>query len=1481
MKKILKAVWILFLFCLLVLILAAAGYWVLAVKGWPWWIAVIVAVSSVGVVLGVFAVKKYLVRRNEKKFVQSIIHQEASIDERPPDEESYSLAQMQAQWKESIEKLKKSHLRKLGNPLYVLPWYMMLGESRSGKTSAIKNSNLSSPLTDVSGAAIVSGTKNCDWWFLEQAIVLDTAGRYTIPIAEEADKKEWQQFLTLLAKYRKKEPINGVIVTVASNDLLNEDTVDLSEKAKSIRQRINQMMRILGAKFPVYLLVTKMDLVNGFTDFCDYIPEQRITQVMGFSNENGSGSSLEILERCMSAIYSQIRSLRSIFIHNRINNHAISFSNEFLKLKPGLETYVQTLFGDDIYQETPRFRGIYFSSACRKGTPESGFLKETGIVYNNEEAPDKNKGFFLKSFFSAILPKDRNIFTPLTEFIMWRRTTLSLGIFSLMLLCLAMSGLLFFSYTNNLKALDQFDATFFKQPSYSDNITDNLLVFDRQRFEIDKMEESNSNWIFPRLGLRHSLSLEETLKKRYVADVRKILLDPADEMFFRKVDAINLQTPYEDIVDSAVYAVRRIIVLKSAVQGDHLPGKSEFERSISNLFPRLETPVPAAIASKFAAIYYDCLTWEEDVAYQAGKLEAFQKQLARIAGKSGDFNWLLSQWICKASDVGVPDFIKGHTVNTARDRSSTVKGGFTHAGRQEIKEFITLIEKAFSSREDFSRMEEAFWAWYVSEFYNAWHQFASTFPSGSAWQRLIDNWNDIGMLMTTEQNPYFLLLSRMADEFEMLKKDGPRPAWANTVLQLKRIKYLADTAVRKEKGSLLAKLTMTTEKLSSKIEKKADKVYKVIDRKDAAELEYSLKLSQIWNEYLASLKSISPATSYSEKAFHMFSDLFKALSDSAKQEEPYSKTHDALAELKSFLRQSNAAPAVTGLIQGPYDFMIVYGVHNTVIHLQEKWEEIVLSAAHSVDPETYHTIMFDRDSGVIWKFVNEYAGPFLTQSRTGFSARQAFGTALPFTNEFIRLLNQGEKLSLDQQNEYTVSIQTAPIDVNRQARIRPYSNTLVMECADEKTQLVNNNFLETRKFTWKPATCGDVTLEINFGDTVLKKKYPGKLGFAKFLKDFKDGTRLFNISDFPEHMGYLTNNGVTDITVSYQIEGIEPVLNFLNRRPPAIQESIFRNIRSKSGKFPKAETELPPVRERQPQPGDTALKDRYTITLETIPMGVNPEARVKPVAGILWMNCENDVVRFENNNYPDSVTFDWRPGQCGKVILIIHFPELTLVRQYDDFLAFARDFNYSSRTFSSDEFPEHKEDLLKSDISAITLSYRFKGDLPPVEGHSKSGTGEKTDSGDTGELEAILERIVKDKSPEDDSGAQKVRSNAAIRPEGNQPAGKNPSRTPSSEQGNDVSLDWITRQDPRNFTLHMMMGASEESVRQFARAQQIQADHGIYRARVNGRTVYNLVYGSFESFARAQKALNSLPESALVNSPWIRRFASITKEMEE
>jgi type VI secretion system protein ImpL len=116
--------------------------------------------------------------------------------------------------------LKNSEVRAVGwegRWIYQLPWYLIIGPPGCGKTTALSNSGLRFPLADQVGKAAVQGvggTRNCDWWFAEDAVLLDTAGRYTTQDSyQQVDSAAWQGFLGMLKKHRPRRPINGVLVS--------------------------------------------------------------------------------------------------------------------------------------------------------------------------------------------------------------------------------------------------------------------------------------------------------------------------------------------------------------------------------------------------------------------------------------------------------------------------------------------------------------------------------------------------------------------------------------------------------------------------------------------------------------------------------------------------------------------------------------------------------------------------------------------------------------------------------------------------------------------------------------------------------------------------------------------------------------------------------------------------------------------------------------------------------------------------------------------------------------------------------------------------------------------------------------------------------------------------------------------------------------------------------------------------------------------
>jgi type VI secretion system protein ImpL len=209
----------------------------------------------------------WLRRRRDRKLANDLVEQ---VDIDPTEEALKSeVGEVRSKMRAALASLRKSkHGRR---HLYELPWYVIIGPPGAGKTTAIVNSGLKFPLADEMGKTAiggVGGTRNCDWWFTEDAVLIDTAGRYTTQESDAtADNAAWLGFLGLLKKYRARQPINGALVAISLSDLSLQDEITQANHAKAVRRRLNELREKLGVRFPVYVMFTKADLIAGFSEF--------------------------------------------------------------------------------------------------------------------------------------------------------------------------------------------------------------------------------------------------------------------------------------------------------------------------------------------------------------------------------------------------------------------------------------------------------------------------------------------------------------------------------------------------------------------------------------------------------------------------------------------------------------------------------------------------------------------------------------------------------------------------------------------------------------------------------------------------------------------------------------------------------------------------------------------------------------------------------------------------------------------------------------------------------------------------------------------------------------------------------------------------------------------------------------------------------------------------------------------------------------
>ncbi len=327
--------------------------------------------------------------------------------------------EIQTKMTDVLQSLKTSHLGAghRGNAaLYALPWYMIIGPSATGKSTLFANSGLHFPYANSTELHVqgFGGTRNCDWWFSDQAVLIDTAGRYT---TESSDNKEWLSFLGLLKKHRPKLPVNGVIVAISVADILTSDSESIHLHVKMVRERIQELINELGVIFPVHITFTKSDLISGFESFFADLSEKEREQVWGAylldESEDQSQDPAELFELRMESLYERLCEQRLSKIARERNLHRkaliFDFPNQFKAASIKLTEFINLLFKENPYQEVPWFAGVYFTSGTQEGTPVerimSGVREQFCSVALEQNQETITKSYFINRVFNDVVFK--------------------------------------------------------------------------------------------------------------------------------------------------------------------------------------------------------------------------------------------------------------------------------------------------------------------------------------------------------------------------------------------------------------------------------------------------------------------------------------------------------------------------------------------------------------------------------------------------------------------------------------------------------------------------------------------------------------------------------------------------------------------------------------------------------------------------------------------------------------------------------------------------------------------------------------------------------------------------------------------------------------------------------------------------------------------------------------------------------------------
>jgi len=345
-------------------------------------------------------------RRKEK--MEGALSQESNNRQHRRQEEKIAVNDLNKRWTEAIKTLKNSNV-----DLYQLPWILLIGEPRSGKTTTLAESGLDFFMGKgaVPGAG---GTVNCDWWFTSEAVIVDTAGRFTMPVDSAPDSKEWQAFLHLLTKHRPLCPINGVIVTIPADSLLRDPSKEIQDKAYKIREKLQELSTVLKVEFPIYIMISKLDLVHGFAEFCDSLSTRERAQVLGWNRKKIAAISFDARE--FSNEFDHLINRFRYWSFRRLkemkpgvdSDGVYAFPSQFEQIRENLGRYLGLIFAEDPYHTPFLWRGCFFSSGLQEGKTIANALmggqEDSRSNLMNEFAGSflKSRSYFITEFYNKV-----------------------------------------------------------------------------------------------------------------------------------------------------------------------------------------------------------------------------------------------------------------------------------------------------------------------------------------------------------------------------------------------------------------------------------------------------------------------------------------------------------------------------------------------------------------------------------------------------------------------------------------------------------------------------------------------------------------------------------------------------------------------------------------------------------------------------------------------------------------------------------------------------------------------------------------------------------------------------------------------------------------------------------------------------------------------------------------------------------------------
>ncbi|MBF7729555.1 type VI secretion protein IcmF/TssM N-terminal domain-containing protein [Pseudomonas sp. N040] len=1081
-----------------------------------------------------------------------------------PQQRREQAPQMDAAWNAGIRLLNQSRLGRLGAPLYVLPWFLMLGESGAGKSTLLTRSGLLSSLRPVNQRANVAPTGTLDWWFLERSVVLDPAGRLIEGAGESGF--EWKRLLYWLLRSRRREPLNGLLLVLNSEQLLNESDERLADQGQRLRVRLDELVKVFGARLPVYLIITGAEALPGLTEWGAELSDEQREQPFGLLSSQRESGADAFLDEMFSGLGKRLFELRiELGLRGLPSQAAFSLPERVAELRQRLEKVLLPAFDASPYSEPPLLCGLFL----------------TGEIQGQDRM---RQGLFSRELLGQLLPQQRYAYQPVDSWRHWRRLLAHLAVIGWLGLCAGTAALLLYAYPHTREVLNQ---SLQEQPpatDFSGGLDTDLAALQRFRQAQEDFTAQHQGGVKDLLPFSRRI---EQVQAHYRADFVALFNSEVRQPVFELIMSQSLRNALASgnpsvIAAYAEFVVRSINLLDARLNNqpmDQLPLPGHglgllYQAYAPGTAPALSSAEMATIGTSMLAY----MKWQTDIALLQNQRSSLLVMLDSMGLENLPLSWLTA-WADLQGNL--PPIRLTDYWPDADTADIKLNGAYTIAGRDAILGFIDELGKASRDQQLWKAQRARFLTQYDSDTQDAWYQFIQQFLLAS--RNHLDSradWLETLSVVGTRNDPYIKLLSKTAKRFALIPV-AERDAWASRAVEIDRLLALANNNdLHSGTGSLNITNALGGDVLKSVA---AGASVSSASRQVRADLTQAKLLEQFQSTISGVVADLQKSDA---QAFKVAQDTWGFGSDPAVKAAPLWTAHDLRNNLiQSIGTQDPRDDVVMALVTGSLDFSLAYAGEIAACQLQSDWNSQVLSAIQGVqDPVLINELLYG-DKGQLTAFLKGSVTPFVQRGTNTFSGREALGAKIPLNGAFFAYVSRMQYAQNDlasaqrqsaaqqarqkqtkqqleteqktlqaQQTELqqsisklqatssVVTLSATPTQVNAGARQLPNMTSLTLQCNSGATTLDNYNFPSSATFAWGPGLCTNVSLQISFANYKLTKNWNGERAFIDFLQTFSGGQHTFTQDDFPDQRDLMASENLTSLQLTYRQQGEQTLL---------------------------------------------------------------------------------------------------------------------------------------------------------------------------------------------------------------------------------------------------------------------------------------------------------------------------------------------------